>query len=128
MEREIRTEPEAEILDLASLELHGLHYEEQEPADLSEDDDEHVDGSLQSLIDAFAEAYNAHDVDGVLELLDRDAELPGMGGDLTGFVPSVERLWDDRPMAVLTRETSLASRSPCSGTPVTTAGGAGSHC
>lgn len=102
MATEIRADTE-EILDVTTMDLHGLHVEEDAPTDLMEDDDEPVDGSLAELIDAFAEAYNAHDLDGTVDLLSGDAELPGMGGDVPGFPAALGRLWDDRPNAILAR-------------------------
>jgi hypothetical protein len=61
--------------------------------------------ALVDLIEAFLEVYNAHDLDGTLELFSRDVELPGLGGDVAGFADAVARCWDERPHAVLTRGT-----------------------
>ncbi len=101
---------EAEValtIDLQDIEGDGLHIEEpgdgdEEPATDGLDGD-HTYDTLGSLIDGFAEAYNAHDLESVTELLAPDAELPGLGHDLAGFPSAIERLWDERPNAVLTR-------------------------
>jgi hypothetical protein len=73
--------------------------------DGSHTDPTHTDryGSLETLIDAFIEAFNAHDLERALELLAPDAELPGVGGDVAGFGGVVARCWEERPHAILTR-------------------------
>ncbi len=60
-------------------------------------------GPLESLVDAFIEAFNAHDLERSRELLADDVELPGVGGDVEGFADVVTRCWEERPHAILTR-------------------------
>lgn len=93
-----------DVIDLTELDRAGLHIDDGgEFEDLGDDHREVEDESLAELVDAFAEAYNAHDLDGVRDVLADEAELPGLGGDLGGLSAAVERLWDERPTAVLTR-------------------------
>ncbi len=100
-------EPLTFELGLDRIDRDGIHVEEPDKLPLDEQyvDLEHVAryGSLEDLIDGFVEAYNAHDLEGVTDLLAPDAELPGLGHDLAGFPSAIERLWDERPNAVLTR-------------------------
>jgi hypothetical protein len=115
---EVQVEVELGLDDLAR---EGLHVEEVtptgEPGDLASDevdrprleeqvvDGEHIAryGSLEELVDGFADAYNARDLDSLLELLAEDVELPGLGIDLEGFPVAVVAMWEERPNAVLTR-------------------------
>lgn len=111
-------------LPLDDLDRDGLHVEELgaagpvgEVGDGAIDelgpprlDEQYVDvehvaryGTLEELIDAFVDAYNAHDLDTLLELLSEDAELPGVGIDVEGFPVAVVSMWEERPNAVLTR-------------------------
>lgn len=68
-------------------------------------DVEHVAryGTLEQLVDGFVDAYNAHDLDTLLELLSEDVELPEMGIDIEGFPVAVTTMWEEHPNAVLTR-------------------------
>jgi hypothetical protein len=77
--------------------------------DLAEDvQDDPIDdvspySSLVVLIDAFTEAYNAHDLEWATSLLTENVELPGLGEDLPGFTEAISNCWEARPNAVLTR-------------------------
>lgn len=93
-----------DVLDLTD---DSLHIEGYEPFEL---DDRGVDavhqerwGTLENLIDAFVEAFNAHDLDGMEALFSGDVELPGLGGDAAGFPGTIESVWHRRPNAILTR-------------------------
>lgn len=93
--------------DVIDLTDDSLHIEGSEPAEL---DDSSVDavhqarwGVLENLIDAFVEAFNAHDLDGMTALFAGDVELPGLGGDAVGFSDTIGSVWDRRPNAILTR-------------------------
>lgn len=89
------------------VERDGIHLEEPDASGIEEHyvDLDHVAlyGSLEDLIDGFVDAYNAHDLDVLLELLAEDSELPGLGNDRGGFSAAVQGFWDERPNAVLTR-------------------------
>ncbi len=89
------------------LDREGIHVEEPDEVPPEEQyvDLDHVAryGGLEDLIDGFIDAYNAHDLDGLLELLSAEVELPGLGIDRSGFSDAVEGFWDERPNAVLTR-------------------------
>lgn len=84
--------------------LHLIEPGETDPTETAEPP--HPDArtiGLAVAIDAFIEAFDAHDVDGVLDCLGAEAELPGLGGDADGLVTTLCRCWDERPNAVLTR-------------------------
>lgn len=91
---------------VGELERNGLHIDQPgAPVDDSDSDAEHLRrfGTLEDHIDAFVEAFNAHDLDYLVEVLAEDVELPGLGKDLDGFPDAVHDVWDRRPNAVLTR-------------------------
>ncbi len=96
----------ANRIDLDPVDRQALHVEtDPTRIDDSDSDGEHLAryGRLEDLIDAFVEAYNAHDADRVVDLLSDDAELPGLGDDVAGFIRACDVLWDQRPHAILTR-------------------------
>ncbi|MDQ3931241.1 MAG: nuclear transport factor 2 family protein [Actinomycetota bacterium] len=100
-------EPPSFELGLDRLDRDGIHLEEPDATPPEEQfvDLEHVAryGGLEELIDGFVDAYNAHDLDALFDLLAEDSELPGLGMDRSGFSGAVEGFWDQRPNAVLTR-------------------------
>lgn len=61
------------------------------------------DAELTDCIEAFAEAFNARDLDSLLELLTDDCEAPGLGNDVDNLPEAIEDLWDRRPSCLLTR-------------------------
>lgn len=63
----------------------------------------HPDESLSDALDAFLEAFNARDLDTLLETVAEDVEVPGLGYDLDNFPEALEDLWERRPSALLTR-------------------------
>ncbi len=100
-------EPAIDELGLDRVDREGIHVEEPDKVAF---EDQYVDldhvaryGSLEDLIDGFIDAYNAHDLDSLFELLSNEVELPGLGIDRSGFSAAVEGFWDERPNAVLTR-------------------------
>lgn len=61
------------------------------------------DADLETLRNAFVEAYNARDLDAVLEIVSADAELPDITGE--GHDALAEELlavWERSPLVVLT--------------------------
>lgn len=55
-------------------------------------------------IDALAEPFNARDVDGLLGVIAKDAEVPGLASDdLSDLPDAVQELWRRRPTCLLTR-------------------------
>ena len=84
----------------------GMHLEQaEESVDAREEEDGTLgpDGEVVDIIDAFTEAFNARDLEAVLDLLTEDAEAPGLGGDADNFPAAVQDLWNERPTCVLTR-------------------------
>lgn len=86
----------------------GMYVDDGEEA-LPDDDPDlldpplHSDESLSDALDAFLEAFNARDLDGVLETVAEDVEVPGLGYDRDNFPEALEDLWERRPSALLTR-------------------------
>lgn len=65
--------------------------------------DGHGDAEVVDCVDAFTEAYNARDLEALLELMSEDGEMPGLGNDLDNLPEAVEDLWERRPSTMLTR-------------------------
>lgn len=62
------------------------------------------DDAGADLLDALAEAYNARDLDALLEVVAADGEAPGLlGYDRANLPAAVEDLWERRPSTCLTR-------------------------
>lgn len=80
----------------------GFHVEE-EGAEVPNVDEEHVFDGVGAVLDAFNEVFNARDMEGVLEILAPDAELPGLAGDAEEAEGALEHLWGRRPSCTLTR-------------------------
>jgi hypothetical protein len=84
---------------------YGMHLDDPE-SDLLDDD---LDAGLRDdveadAIDALSEAFNARDLDGLLEIVARDGEAPGiLGYDVDNLPRAVEDLWQQRPSICLTR-------------------------
>ena len=61
------------------------------------------DADLETLRNAFVEAYNARDLDGVLEVVSPDAELPDISGEgHDALIDELESVWERSPLVVLT--------------------------
>lgn len=102
----------AEVLDTAEpLETiddgdGGWHVEEEAAplgGDQDEDEEGHVSVLHDDLLDTLNEAFNARDLDGVIEVLADDVELPGLAGDRLEAPDRIEDLWERRPTCLLTR-------------------------
>lgn len=61
------------------------------------------DSRLASCLDAIAETFNARDLDGLLELIAEDCQLPGVAMDRDGLAEMVEDIWERQPTCLLTR-------------------------
>jgi hypothetical protein len=62
-----------------------------------------VDGELQSLRDAFVEAFNARDLEAVTAIVQADVECPDIGGDgIDVLAEELEAIWERSPGAILT--------------------------
>ncbi|MFP5309984.1 MAG: hypothetical protein ACLGIR_10465 [Actinomycetes bacterium] len=86
----------------------GVHVDGDLPdPDLDPDDEEAgadlLVSALADALDAFAEAFNARDVDAVLEVVAEDVEAPGLGDDVEGLPAALDSLWERRPTGLLTR-------------------------
>lgn len=94
-------------LDLSHPEADGLHIEtdDPDPYAVGADDpgDVHDPADLIAAIEAFTEAFNARDLDALLDLLADDCETPGLGNDCANFAEAVDELWERRPSSLLTR-------------------------
>lgn len=61
------------------------------------------DADLETLRNAFVEAYNARDLDAILELVSTGVELPDISGDgRDAFADELQAVWERSPVAVLT--------------------------
>ncbi len=101
-EREHVEEPSNDGVDVDGF---GFHVDDPD-ADLMADD---LDVGLRDdreadAIDALAEPFNARDVEGLLAVIARDAEVPGLASaDLSDLPDAVQQLWRRRPSCLLTR-------------------------
>ncbi|MDX1620120.1 MAG: hypothetical protein R3320_03960 [Nitriliruptorales bacterium] len=57
---------------------------------------------LTNLVEAFADLFNARDLDGLIELAADDCETPGLGNDIDNFPEAIEDLWERRPTTLVT--------------------------
>jgi hypothetical protein len=85
----------------------GMHIE-TDPPDLDAEDD--ADGTHHvvdhaELLDTLAEAFNARDVDAILELCTPDCEIPGLASDMDDLSGAMDDLWERRPTVTMTRAT-----------------------
>lgn len=84
---------------------YGFHVDDPE-LDLLDDD---LDAGLRDdveadALDAIADAFNARDLDGLLDTVAVDGEVPGvLGYERGNLAEAVERLWSARPNVCLTR-------------------------
>lgn len=84
---------------------YGFHVDDPD-LDLLDDD---LDAGLRDdveadALDAIADAFNARDLEGLLETIAVDGEVPGiLGYERSNLADAVERLWSVRPNVCLTR-------------------------
>jgi hypothetical protein len=65
----------------------------------------HGDGDLESLRDAFVEAFNARDLEEITALVDDEIECPDIldGDGVEVLAEELEAIWERSPGAILTR-------------------------
>lgn len=100
-EHDVPEEP-VEMIDDAA----GWHVEDEAAplgGELDEDEDGHVSVLHDDLLDALNEAFNARDLEGVMDVLSDDVELPGVASDREEAPARIEDLWERRPTCLLTR-------------------------
>lgn len=89
--------------------------EDAEGAEAIEDGRERFeapDEDLESLRDAFVDAFNARDLDEILTLVSRDVECPDIAGDgRPVLAEELESIWERSPGAFLTR--AFLDSAPC---------------
>jgi hypothetical protein len=62
------------------------------------------DADLETLRDAFVEAYNARDLEVILQLVSEDVETPALsGGGDDALAEELPAVWERSPIAILTR-------------------------
>ncbi len=92
----------------------GLHVIDDDGADADQDalaaedgaapHGELPDGDLETLRDAFVEAFNARDLESMTTLLHDEVECPDIAGDgIAVLAEEVESIWERSPAAFLTR-------------------------
>lgn len=92
-----------DVDDATSMHVEGDPSLEDDDEDGLLDPPVHPDESLSDALDAFLEAFNARDLDTLLETVAEDVEVPGLGYDLDNFPEALEDLWERRPSVLLTR-------------------------
>lgn len=99
---------DADLPDVDTFELQdGMHVEEAgSPIVLTDDDDDspHVTAEASEVLDEFAEAFNARDIDAMTDMCADDCEIPGLASDLDELPEAMADLWERRPTVTLTRE------------------------
>lgn len=111
-DRQLQAEDdELEDRDLTAEDLDATGYD---PADvehmhLADDDvlvlDEPPDpiDEVAESADALVEAFNARDLDAVMDVLGDDVEAPGLGNDRDNLPDALDELWERCPSCLLTR-------------------------
>jgi hypothetical protein len=62
------------------------------------------DADLETLRDAFVEAFNARDLEAILELVSEDVETPDLSGDGDkALAEELQAVWERSPTTILTR-------------------------
>lgn len=98
-----------------------LEVERDEDAQAAEDSEDRPgddgvqhrgDGVLETLRDAFVDAFNARDLDAVLGLVSEDVECPDIAGDgAEVLAEELESIWERSPAVILTR--AFLEEDPC---------------
>lgn len=71
-----------------------------------------ADTDVETLRDAFVEAFNARDLDSLLGLVLADVECPDIAGDGAAVLAEeIESIWERSPAAILTR--AFLDDTPC---------------
>lgn len=71
--------------------------------ELPTDVDDWVAVRDDDIVDALAEAFNARDLDGLVDLTAADCEVPGLQDGPVSVDPAVGDLWNRRPSILMTR-------------------------
>lgn len=97
-------EPDDPTVELDTDEIRIMHIDDGAVAeeDLMELP-EHAYSDLTDAVDVFLETFNARDLEGLLETVRDDVEVPGLGYDRDNFPEAIEDLWERRPSLMLTR-------------------------
>jgi hypothetical protein len=91
---------DATILDAAEF---GFHVDDPD-TELGEQVLDNVAEIDTDVVDSLAEAFNARDLDALLEIVAADGEVPGLlGGDRDNLGDVIESLWHRRPSCCITR-------------------------
>ena len=81
----------------------GFHVDDPD-TELGEQTPDVVAEIETDVVDALAEAFNARDLEAVLEVVAADGEAPGLlGGDRENLPAAIESLWHRRPSCAVTR-------------------------
>ncbi len=93
-----------EVRDVTALDHDELGYHVDEPDDAQDAPLDEVAEIDTDVVDAIAEAFNARDLDALLDVVASDGEAPGLlGGDRDRLGESLESLWHRRPTSCITR-------------------------
>lgn len=86
----------------------GMHLEDADEsyaAEVGVDDEEdgHIAPRGVDVIDELCEAFNARDLDAVVELCSEDCETPGLAVNCDDLGNELDQLWERRPTVTMTR-------------------------
>lgn len=81
----------------------GMHITDGQDSELPDEVEEHAIVQGDAVMDALAEAFNARDLERILELCRSDCEVPGLSSAMSEVEPALADLWERRPTVTLTR-------------------------
>jgi hypothetical protein len=87
---------------------YGMHVDDPEADLLTDDLDVGLRDDVEAdAIDSVADAFNARDLDSLLDIVAPDGEAPGLlGYDVDNLPQAIEDLWQRRPTVCVTRGTA----------------------
>lgn len=103
---------DAEFVDTESGEdfdlVDGMHLEDADESwtgavGSTDEEDGHVAPIAVDVIDELCEAFNARDLDAVLDLCAEDCETPGLAVNCEALGEEFDQLWERRPTVTMTR-------------------------
>jgi hypothetical protein len=102
-DRELDDGPMPADLTAIDRDEFGFHVDDPD-GPIDEDELDEVAETDTDVVDALAEAFNARDLEALLDVVAADGEAPGLlGGDRDNLPTAVESLWHRRPSCALTR-------------------------
>lgn len=86
----------------------GMHLEDADESYAAEvgvdgEEDGHIAPRGVDVIDELCEAFNARDLDAVMDLCSEDCETPGLAVNCDDLGDELDQLWERRPTVTMTR-------------------------